>query len=287
MILEIANNLYRQLSDELAMIEQEEITDKLEIAKKLLTARSYLVELKNRTVNYTFSSEQEEIAFFKTKKPTFISQVLYCSARQRIELTKPEGTADQLKKYYRYLLKGIEKFYRDNRELHSYHRSGADHLDRLLFMRSSTEPPSWLCPVRIDYDERFSTPADYLIGKILSNERMTTYLRKLIDGKDNVTDIEAGNDMVWTGESINLLETAYGWYCTGQINKGHAGIGEIVRKLEILFNVKIGRPYRRFAEIKQRKRLSRTKYIDEMGKAIIQKLDDEDAYRPDIQNRRF
>src|SRR5690606_10888850 len=152
MILEIANNLYRQLSDELAMIEQEEITDKLEIAKKLLTARSYLVELKNRTVNYTFSSEQEEIAFFKTKKPTFISQVLYYSARQRIELTKPEGTADQLKKYYRYLLKGIEKFYRDNRELHSYHRSGADHLDRLLFMRSSTEPPSWLCPVRIDYD---------------------------------------------------------------------------------------------------------------------------------------
>ncbi|MFD2965409.1 MULTISPECIES: RteC domain-containing protein [Olivibacter] len=287
MILEIANNLYRQLSDKLAMIEQEEITDKLEIAKKLLTARSYLVELKNRTVNYSFSNEQEEIAFFKTKKPTFISLVLYYSARQRIELTKPEGTPDQLKKYYRYLLKGIEKFYRDNRELYSYHRSEADHLDRLLFMRSSTEPPSWLCPVRIDYDERFSTPADYLIGKILSNERMTTYLRELIDGKDNVTDTEAGNEMVWTGESINLLETAYGWYCTGQLNNGQAGIGEIVRKLEVMFNVKIGRPYRRFAEIKQRKRLSRTKYMDEMGKAIIQKLDDEDAYRPDTQNRRF
>ncbi|QNL49705.1 RteC domain-containing protein [Olivibacter sp. SDN3] len=285
MILEFADDLYRELFEELELIEQEPITSKLEISKKLKVARSYLIKLKDKAIAQSFKDEQEEITFFKTKKPLFVSHMLYLLVRQRMELTKPETTAEQIKKYYRYGLKGIEKFYTDNRELYTYYRSGADHLDRLLFMRYVNEPPSWLCPARVDHDERFSTPADYLIAKIISNEHLIRYLQMLVSEKDGNMETETAADITWTGESINLLETAYGWYCTGQINNGQAGIGKIVRKLETVFNVKIGRPYRRFAEIKQRKRLSRTKFMDEMSKAIVKKLDDEDEYRPDTQNR--
>ncbi|WP_130857930.1 RteC domain-containing protein [Olivibacter jilunii] len=281
-ILDYSDMLFRELSDEMAITEQEELTARQETAKKLLIARSYLQKLKEHIVGNAFENQQEEITFFKYKKPLFVSQVLYFAERQRINLIRPEGTAEQLNRYYRYLLEGIEKFYTDNRELYSYYRSGYGHLDHLLFLRSVPEPPSWLCAVdRADYDERFSVPADNLIGKIICNEYLVRYLGQLLEGKTEEVGVSASPEMTWTGESINLLETAYGWYCTGQINNGQAGIGEIVRKLETVFNVKIGRPYRRFAEIKQRKRLSRTKFIDDMGKAIVQKLDDEDAYRPE------
>lgn len=76
---------------------------------------------------------------------------------------------------------------------------------------------------------------------------------------------------------------AYGIYQTAQVNNGKIGLAELVRKFEKVFNVNIGRPYRRFSEIKQRKRLSRTKYLDEMVKSINKKIDDEDAFRPNLK----
>lgn len=72
----------------------------------------------------------------------------------------------------------------------------------------------------------------------------------------------------------------FGWYYTGQINNGQATIADLVRKVERVFNVNLGKPYRRFSEIRQRKRLSKTKFLEEMSRAINKKIEDDDEYRP-------
>ncbi|MEH6307221.1 RteC domain-containing protein [Olivibacter sp. CPCC 100613] len=234
MILQYADDLYRELEEELTAIEQENKEQKFTVAKKAMTAHTYLLRLRDKTVDYPFN-EQEEITFFKTKKPKFASLILYFSSKQRMEVAKPTGRDEYVRKYYRYILKGIEKFFLQNRELYTYYRSGDNRLDKLLFLRSAKEAPTWLCPVRIDHDERFSTQADNIIAKIMAKERLVNHIQKFL--KRGITKVEPDlNKITWTGESINLLETAYGWYCTGQLNNGQAGIGEIVRKLETMFN---------------------------------------------------
>jgi len=92
--------------------------------------------------------------------------------------------------------------------------------------------------------------------------------------------------MRWTGDTINLAELGYGLYCTGQLNNGAAGISQIFRWLEEKLQVSIGIPAKRFAAIRGRKRLSQTKYMDEMKDSILKKIEKDDGYSPNQINRR-
>jgi hypothetical protein len=79
----------------------------------------------------------------------------------------------------------------------------------------------------------------------------------------------------WTGETINLVEIAYGIWLTGQRNNGQVSITEIVEFLEGAFRVRIGKPHRRWQGITNRKRLGYTRFLDEMKGAIEKRLEEE------------
>jgi hypothetical protein len=72
---------------------------------------------------------------------------------------------------------------------------------------------------------------------------------------------------------INVIELAYGLWLTGQINNGNASLNQIVRWLEKSLSVSIGIAQRKFSEISRRKRISITKYLDQMKDAIIKKIE--------------
>jgi hypothetical protein len=81
-----------------------------------------------------------------------------------------------------------------------------------------------------------------------------------------------GIEIKWTGDVINVIELAYGLWLTGQINNGNASLNQIVRWLEKNLSVSIGIAQRKFSEISRRKRISITKYLDQMKDAIIRKI---------------
>jgi len=281
MIKEIAEELYKKERNALEEIDNsshQTITGQRK--SRVEIASSYLAQLKEKLLDYSFTSPEEEISFFKETKPKFSSLLIFYSNIERLEIDKPEGGLLHLKGYYESELKTIKRFFEGNRQIYAYYRSEDDYLDRQLFLRGVTDTPRWLCKIRVDQDERFSTAGDYMFARIMATEQIARYLENAITGVDFHPFTDDDIETKWTGESINLLEMAYGIYQTAQVNHGKIGIGELVRKFEKVFNVNIGRPYRRFSEIKQRKRLSRTKYLDEMANSINKKIDDEDAYHP-------
>ncbi|WEK17869.1 MAG: RteC domain-containing protein [Candidatus Pedobacter colombiensis] len=286
MIKDLAEQLFteeRMAIDEIDNSSNQSMTGQRKA--KVETTSSYLTQLKERVLDYSFASKEEEIGFFKLTKPKFSSLLIFYSNIERIELDKPEGGLSHLKGYYENELKTIKRFFEANRQIYSYYRSEADYLDNKLFLRGVLDPPRWLCKIRVDQDERFSTAGDYMFARIMATQQIARYLENSITGLDFHPFTENDIETNWTGESINLLEVAYGVYCTSQVNHGKIGIAELVRKFEKVFNINMGRPYRRFLEIKQRKRLSRTKYIEDMAKSINKKIDDEDAFNPnDIKN---
>lgn len=280
MIYKLTEPMYQEaLSAIEAIGQQSDSSLTAQIRQQVETAFSYLCRLKAKMLDYSFPDAQDEISFFKQIKPKFSALLIYYSAIERIELTKPGGSPVNLKNYYQRELKAVGRFFEANREIYAYYRSEKDHLDHLLFLRGQADPPRWLCKIHVDHDERFSTAADYIFANIRAKEQIARYLENALSGLD-FHPFDEDEPTNWTGESIDLLEVAYGWFYTGQINHGKAEIGIIVRKLEKVFNVNIGRPARRLSEIRQRKRLSRTKYIDKMAKAIQNRLDDDDAFTP-------
>ncbi|MET4141671.1 RteC domain-containing protein [Pedobacter sp. UYP1] len=284
MIKEIAEELDKM--ERIALEEIDNSSDQSITGQRKLrvqTASTFLSLLKEKVLDYLFTSQEEEINFFKVVKPKFSSLVIFYSLVERLEIDKPEGGALHLKGYYESELKTIKRFFESNRQIYAYYRSEDDYLDRQLFIRG-VAAPRWLCKIRVDQDERFSTAGDYIYARIMATEQIARYLETAITGVDFHPFQGDDIDTTWTGESINLLEMAYGIYQTAQINNGKIGLADLVRKFEKVFNVNIGRPYRRFSEIKQRKRLSRTKYLDEMAKSINKKIDDEDAFRPNSKD---
>jgi len=95
----------------------------------------------------------------------------------------------------------------------------------------------------------------------------------------NAAMTESPIELKWTRETINLVELAYGIWLTGQINNGNAGITEIIQSLEIHFQVKIGRAYRRWTSISKRKRVAPTKYLDQIRDAVLKRLDEENSLK--------
>lgn len=282
MILEKSEILFREESAAIADIENSDMANIAERSKACLrVATAYMAKLKGIVLSETFGSHEEEITFFKETKPKFAHVLIYYASLQRIELSRPEGSLSHVKDYYERELKGIRRFFELNRHIYAYYRSGDTNLDGFLFLRGKDGPP-WLCKTTVDSDERFSTAGDYLFAKIQAKDKLARYLEHALKNPqiESAEPLHPQEQLTWTGDTINLLENAYGWYHTGQVNNGKASIIDIVRTLENAFQVKIGRPYRRLTEIKQRKRLSRTKFIDEMGKTFIRKLDEEDEFRP-------
>lgn len=281
MIKEIAEELYKKeriALDEIDNSSNQTITGQRK--SRVEIASYYLNQLKEKLLDYSFNSTEEEISFFKETKPKFSSLLIFYSNIERLEIDKPEGGLLHLKAYFQNELKTIRRFFEGNRQIYAYYRSEDNNLDPQLFLRGVTDTPRWLCKIRVDQDERFSTAGDYLFARIIATEQFARYLENATTGVDFQPFVEDDIETKWTGESINLLEMAYGVYQTAQVNHGKIGIGELVRKLEKVFNVNIGRPYRRFSEIKQRKRLSRTKYLDEMVNSINKKIDDENEFIP-------
>jgi len=284
MILTAAKTLFEKLLETIAQMEQDNTREVIDPVPYLKIANHFMDDLQALVFEGNFDDEQEEILFFKTVKPKFRCLQIYYLAMQEIIYKKPKVCKKMLKKFYTDEIQKICSFHCHNQNLLNYYYSGATEMDAQLFLRKVEEHPHWLLKPKLERDERFSTPADYLVAKILAMEKIRLYLVDEIvklEGANSFENTSANKKQYrWTGEAINLVELAYGLYYTGEINNGNAGIAEIVRLFETTFNIAIGKPSRRFAEIKQRKRLSKTKYLDQMKTAIDKRIDKDDEFVP-------
>jgi len=286
MILTAATTLFDELLETIAQLEQDNISAVNEPFPYLKIANQFMHSLQSLVLAGSFDDQQKEIRFFKTVKPKFRCLQLYYLALQEINFKRPKDGKKILKKFYADEMHKICAFRCYNQQMLNYYYSGSNDMDALLFLRKVDEHPYWLLKLKLDRDERFSTPADHLVAKIMSMDKIQAYLAEEIvklggaSFGNSTPKLENTKEYKWTGETINLVELAYGLYYTGEINNGNAGIAEIVRLFEKIFNIAIGKPSRRFTEIKQRKRLSKTKYLDQMKTAIDKRIDEDDEFLP-------
>ncbi len=113
-----------------------------------------------------------------------------------------------------------------------------------------------------------------------NNELLAQHINQLLTGgKEN---LEASNrkPFSWTGDQVNLVELIYGLYYTGQINHGNVEVKEIQEAVEQLFSVKIKAGYHVFGNIRRRKSLSPTAFLDKMRDSIQKRVDEDLAYHP-------
>lgn len=254
----------------------ETITSKEKLEAITVAVGRTLKALKDFISENKFGNDAEEIQFFKTVKPEITAMRIEAIFRYKLAANKPIGTTELQLKFYEDEINAIQSFFMMHAFYYQYYKNALTTLDGDLFLRSEAQP---LLPIdEIDEtDKTFSTPYSQLLARFKAYERVQYYIVEQITAIKYPEMIKASGgatNLKWTGDSINVVELAYGIWLTGQLNNGNASLNQIVQWLEKDLQVSVGRPHRRFIEIERRKRLSVTKFLDHMREAVINKVDE-------------
>ncbi len=237
--------------------------------------RSTIKKLVDLYEGTSFDDEQLEIEYYKSIRPKFYAMLIFYSELYNLEKAVQFLDSIGIKSYYADELKFIDVFFNRNQFCYQYYRLNATELDQLYFLMGSNIQ-SHLIPAVPELVPESGTSTSYLFSKFIAYENLRIELQTRADilVPQDKPEAPANQDdpITWTGDSINLVELAFGIYLTGQLNNGNISLSRVVRWLEQQLNIRIGLPHRRFDEIIRRKRISATKFIDLMKEALLKKM---------------
>lgn len=268
-----SNKLLIELENQL--VENETIEDnpikKLEEAIESVVIS--LEKLKTFFKNYTLHNKQEEIEFFKEIKPQFTSKLIFYNDIYNIEINKPISDEKRIKKYYYKEIKKLKSFFTKNKEFYKYYRTKNTCLDKKYFLRKKYDIKLTLESYYFQSDPVFSTSHDYLIAKLIANEKIIVFLEdKLNNQTINTFKKNDKNVLKWTGSKVALVELVYALHNEKIINNGNISLNECIKAVETFFNTEIKQHNRIFLEIRNRKTIDKTNFINSLQVNLNNKI---------------
>jgi hypothetical protein len=276
---------YLLMEDELEQIAVNNPEPLKRMTEALRRIRQSLEGLSQYIVKNPFSEKKDEVNFFKFTKPKFYCHYIFEVALYNLVTGKPFGDEEKLRDYYLDELRFVQRTFRQHAFLYQYYRLNADELDELYFVRGIAVQ-SVLIPEVPALDKGFSTSGDYLFSKFKAYEMLQEHIAHELAniGKpERSAFIRPGKNsepLKWTGEQVNAIEMGYGLWLSGQLNEGNASLADIMYWLSQSLDIDLSRHTRRFDEIKARKLVSQTRFVDLMRDAIRNHIDDANALQP-------
>ena len=273
--------LNQELNKQLQIIDLEETNLINKAQKSIACVKNTLSKLKNFILHYTFKNDEEEILFFKEIKPGIFSQLIYYTKLNNIESKRPIGSFEIQQKYLLNELEKLTSYFNSHLEFYRYYRMKSTFLDDKLFVRGREDFHLHLDNIMIYVDPEFSTSQDYMVAKIMANDRLEVYLKTEIDAlsikANNPNWGQVGNlgssSLQWTESKTALVELIYALQASTAINKGGVDIRELVALFEQIFNVRLTDVYRTYLEIKIR--AIPTKFLDSLKVGLVKKIEED------------
>ncbi|MDD4991820.1 MAG: RteC domain-containing protein [Paludibacter sp.] len=277
--------LSNTLNSQLKIIDLEEKDSIQRAQKSIVYIRSALGKLKTFIMNYTFKDEDEEILFFKEIKPGILSQLIYFIKINNIESKRPMGSIENQQKYLLHELEKLTVYFNNHLEFYRYYRMNSTFLDEIFFLRGKDDLHLHIDNLMIYIDPDFSTSQDYMVAKIMANDRLEVFLKSELETLSLLNVCQSGYSQIgyidqtfqWSDSKTALTELIYALYEMGSItkvNNSRYDIRELTAFFEQIFNIRLTDVYRTFIEIKGR--ATPTKYIDNLRTILLRKIEEED-----------
>ncbi len=125
-----------------------------------------------------FRDDKEEIRFFREVKPVFASFIEYYTYRYHAVLFSPVNDIEEMKRFWRWEEKKMQRFFDNHKEFCAYIREGATHRDAEYFLRASGEPDKTRCAGDLihDLDADLLSPKDPLLTIMIAYELYGQYI---------------------------------------------------------------------------------------------------------------
>ncbi|MBL4674811.1 MAG: RteC domain-containing protein [Mucilaginibacter sp.] len=271
--------LYNDLLEELAVYADLGAPPIRRLTGALAAIGEALVKLKAYVAEHPFRSVAEEIRFFKFVKPAFMAERIYAMEIFHIESSRPLNDLTDLNAFYIQELKHAQRYLEQQRFLYAYFQADMKELDNLLFIRGA-RPADIPLPDVIDLDPGFGTSGDKLFAKFRAFERLQKYLHVKLKPVLETPGPSLKLIGKWPGEQTDLVELGYALYAWLRVRNVKVTAVQVTGWLEESLGLKVGRPHQRLSEIKMRKLLSRTRFLDELREVLNTYMQEGDAWEP-------
>ncbi|SER90123.1 RteC domain-containing protein [Pedobacter rhizosphaerae] len=293
MYLKFSEKLLAELDIRLESLAVQEFSDVARLKARTALIADAIGVLSDFVSEHPSEDSLEEILYYKTIYPRFKSLIVFETAYQYFLVDVPDSGLKAKKKYCLLKLREIARFFEQNSMHYDYFRLDGEMLDELFYTRN--DAGNVLQPFVLAYEPFLGTPMAELVSSFVAFERLRNEILALLHALSgpaslSATVVDAAGSLQrqfkWTGEDIHLIELAHGIHLTGQVNNGAIGIVELFKIVGEFFGVNLRVPKRGFDDLKARKTMSKTAFLDMMKAAMLKKMEDDDAYDPEKLRRR-
>lgn len=284
MIKNKSTRLLLELNSELTLLKIRELDTIKQASTAIGICRDTFTDLKALVLNSQFENEQDELYFFKKIKPEFFSKLIYYTEILRIETHRPHSNRKFQIKYLKGEFSKCEGYIKANYEFCQYYKGGQTHLDEKYFKRNGHAAPSSNGNFSHFVNPEFSTSHDEVVAYIIANEGLERYLDcEIIKLKrksqvEPIKDLNGKSNLKWTAPKVALIELIYALHSHNCFNNGNIDVIEIIRFFEQILDIELNKSYRTFIDIKERQN-EKAKFLSELQKALIKRLDDLDKLK--------
>jgi len=269
-------NFAIQLDNLLASLESIATNGDTPMKKYLLSIEAVseaLTVLELDLVTFAFSTQEEEINFFKNIKPQFDGRLLLYIRLAHLESHSPEATKDRIR-FYRAELRKIKRYYRHNNDFYRYVVSGATHLDEFYFLRTPKADSMFF--EEYAYNPQFNTRMSFRAAKMRGLRLLTEHIKdQLLELQGTTAAPADSGGLVWQVPKVYLAELIYGLFAMGAF--GNADLQRIVKVMTTTFQASFANPYKVFEEIRLRKK-NRTAFTDAMRLNLLRRMEQDDEF---------
>ena len=126
-----------------------------------------------------FKNTCDEIIFFREIKPAFAAFIDYYTFRYHALLFAPVNDVTELKRFWRWEERKMQRFFDENHEFCRYIRCGHTHRDAEYFLRAAGEPsPRNDHDLIHDIDSELVSPKDPLVTIMKAYELYEKYINQ-------------------------------------------------------------------------------------------------------------
>ncbi|MBP2831830.1 RteC domain-containing protein [Aquimarina sp. U1-2] len=270
------NALLEEFNTSIAQLQQKE-NRTIPLSKKIITLSHEILWKMNTIMKKNdFNSVQSEINFFKQIKPVPLSSLIYRKELIGFESFFPKICPKQQDKYFNHHLTRLQRFFSSNIDFGQYIEMDCTHLDEHYFTRNSNEKFTDTGNIINLQNPEFSSPKGTLLAQFKAYCKLVLYIRKKkLSPYESANEQTETHRLKWVGSKVDLIELIYAVHSSGSLKK-ETGLKEVAGACEKLFEVDLGNYYRKFIELKNRKMVERTQYIDRLKSSLIDRMNQAD-----------
>ncbi len=183
-MLDFAKKLYDELISQLKESEEEPDQRSISPDYRLNFITNMLDRLKESILADSFGNEHEEILFFKSGMPLFLSQLIYYKERVDLESMELTGSSRIMEATYERISEKISRFFTENTEFYKYYRSGKTIFDPCYYLRKSPLNQDNMFLPGYKVDESFCTVYSIKLATILAYARLEKDIRLKLTGDE-------------------------------------------------------------------------------------------------------